>query len=183
MKKIAASLIAAFALLGAAPAFAQAQSPDPAALAAAREMFDAMNYRKTTDAMMGQFVQGLGKALHDGAEASIMANPKTTPEQKKVAQAKMEAELPAMIDRVRALVSDPTLTEEIETATVALYARTFSADELNQIAAFYRTPVGAKTLAVMPQLMGEGMQIGQQVIARHLQPVMQKMQQEQAAGK
>lgn len=184
MKKIAASFMAAFALMGATPAFAEAPTPvlDPAAVAAAHEMFDAMNYRKTTDSMMQQLLLGMGKALHDGAEASIKTNPKTTPEQKKLALAKMEAELPAMIDRVRALVNDPGLTEEIEAATVAVYARTFSADELKQIAAFYRTPVGVKMLAAMPKLMGEGMQIGQQVVARRLQPVMQKMQQEQAAA-
>ena len=37
----------------------------------------------------------------------------------------------------------------------ALYARHFSAAELRELTAFYRTPTGAKALRVMPQLMPE----------------------------
>jgi len=32
-----------------------------------------------------------------------------------------------------------------------IYARHFTVDELHELAAFYRTPVGAKTLREMPQ--------------------------------
>ena len=79
MKKIAVSLIAAFALLGAVPAFADAQAPDPAAVAAAREMFDAMKYREMMQSMMPQLGQGMSKAMHDGAAAAIKNDPKARP--------------------------------------------------------------------------------------------------------
>jgi len=36
-----------------------------------------------------------------------------------------------------------------------VYARYFTADELNQLAAFYQTPVGQKSIKVLPQVMGE----------------------------
>lgn len=39
----------------------------------------------------------------------------------------------------------------------ALYAKHFTADELKQLLAFYRTPIGRKSLDVMPALMREGM--------------------------
>ena len=39
----------------------------------------------------------------------------------------------------------------------ALYAKYFSAQELNELAAFYRSATGAKALQVMPRLMGEFM--------------------------
>jgi len=70
------------------------------------------------------------------------------------------------------------MIDEILAETVPIYARTFSADELKQMTAFYRTPVGAKMLASMPQLMAQGMQVGQQVVARRIGPLVQKMQQE-----
>jgi hypothetical protein len=35
----------------------------------------------------------------------------------------------------------------------AIYARYFTVQEMRDLAAFYRTPIGAKTLRVMPQLM------------------------------
>ncbi|SRR5579871_1842968 len=39
----------------------------------------------------------------------------------------------------------------------AIYARYLTADEMRDIQAFYRTPAGAKTLKVMPEIMGEAM--------------------------
>ena len=43
----------------------------------------------------------------------------------------------------------------IETVYLPLYAKTFSEEELGQMLAFYRTPVGRKTIEVMPSLMQE----------------------------
>ncbi len=37
----------------------------------------------------------------------------------------------------------------------AIYARYFSAAEMNEIAAFYRTPTGAKALTVMPKALAD----------------------------
>jgi uncharacterized protein len=37
----------------------------------------------------------------------------------------------------------------------ALYARHLTADEMRDILAFYRTPTGAKTLTIMPQIARE----------------------------
>ncbi len=62
---------------------------------------------------------------------------------------------------------------------VPLYARYFSPDEMKQLAAFYRTPVGKKSLQVMPKLMGEGMQAGQRVIAPRINKLMQELNQQQ----
>jgi len=40
-----------------------------------------------------------------------------------------------------------------------LYARYFTEQELRDLIAFYRTPLGAKTLQVMPQISGEVMRL------------------------
>jgi hypothetical protein len=54
----------------------------------------------------------------------------------------------------------------------AVYARYLTVDEMREIAAFYRTPTGAKTLRVMPEMMSEAM--GQ--FAPHFQDMMQRLQ-------
>jgi uncharacterized protein len=177
MKKIAASIVAAVALMGAAPAFAQA---DAASTAAARELFDSMNYRSVMIDVMKQMTQGLGQSIRAGSEAAIKNDTKLTSDQQREALLKMEAELPAVTSKLQAIMNDPALVDEILAETVPLYARTFNAAELKQMAAFYRTPVGAKMLATMPKLMGEGMQLGQQVVLRRIGPIMQKLQQEHA---
>ncbi len=172
MKKIVASIVTAFALIS-APAFAQA---DAASTAAAHELFDAMNLRSLMTGVMQQMAQNIGTSMRAGAEASIKGNPATTPEQKKQALAKMEAELPPAISTLQGAINDPAMIDEILAESIPLYARTYSADELKQIAAFYRTPVGAKMLATMPKLTAESMQIGQAIAMRRLGPLMQKQQ-------
>lgn len=183
MKKIVASLLTSLVLGSAAPAYAQSATPalaaaDPAATAAAQELFDSMNYRAVMLGAMQQMSQGLGASMRAGAVASINNNPKLSADDKQKALAKLEAELPGAINAVQSVVADPGMIDEILAATVPIYARNFSADELKQIAAFYRTPVGAKMLAKMPQLLGEGMQVGQQIVVRRIGPMMQKLQQE-----
>lgn len=49
---------------------------------------------------------------------------------------------------------------EFEAFMVRLYAQHFSEAEIGQLIAFYRTPVGRKTIEVMPQLMSEGQRFG-----------------------
>lgn len=72
----------------------------------------------------------LDAAAADGVKAEIRAT--------------LEKELMAEVTR---------LTETMP----AIYARYLTADEMRDIQAFYRTPAGAKTLKVMPQIMGETM--------------------------
>lgn len=186
MKKIVAAAVTAFALTGAASSHAQAPAPasapaaaiDPAALAASRELFEAMNHRVMMTGMMQQMSQGIAQSMRAGAEAGINNNPKISAEQKKKALAKMEAELPGVVSAMQGVMNDPGLIDEILAETVPIYARTFSADELKQLTAFYRSPIGAKMLASMPQLMAQGMQVGQQVVTRRIGPLMQKLQEQ-----
>ncbi len=177
MKKIVACLAASLALIGAPAVYAQ--TADAASTAAAKELFDSMNYRAVMVGAMQQMAKGMSTSMRAGAEASIKNNAKLSDADKQKALAKMEAELPAAIDAIQSVLNDPTLVDDILTETVPVYARHFSADELKQITAFYRTPVGAKMLNLMPQLMGEGMQIGQQIVQRRLGPMLQKLQQGQ----
>lgn len=183
MKKIVASVISACALLGAVPAVAQAQAPDPAAAAAANELFEAMHYRTMMGGMMQQMTQGMEQAMRSSAEAVIKNNTKTTPEQKKAALSRMEAELPAAVARMREVLNDAGLVDEMMAEIVPFYARTYTADELKQITAFYRSPVGAKMMATTPQLMQTAMQVAQKVMLKRVQPMIEQMQQAPQAGK
>lgn len=52
--------------------------------------------------------------------------------------------------------------DEIKPKLVEIYVRDFTEDELKQLLAFYKTPVGAKALKIMPNLFAEGARIGQE---------------------
>jgi len=45
---------------------------------------------------------------------------------------------------------------------VAIYHRYYSADEIQALLDFYRTPVGKKTIAIMPAMTQESMALGMQ---------------------
>lgn len=45
---------------------------------------------------------------------------------------------------------------------IPIYSKYFSEEEINALIAFYDTPVGKKTVSVMPQILAESMQVGMQ---------------------
>jgi len=57
--------------------------------------------------------------------------------------------------------------ENMKPRMVDLYASTFSEQELRDLAAFYKTPLGAKSLRVLPELVQKGAQIGADLAMEH----------------
>ena len=79
------------------------------------------------------------------------------------------AELRKEFDRIQ--IANVT---EIMKEAPPIYARHFTVDELQELAAFYRTPIGAKALRELPQVMGE--------FTASAVPRMQAMQQQATDG-
>jgi hypothetical protein len=150
----------AFALLLAAPAAAQA--PSPQATAAATELVDVLmpagQARSAVDAQVRSIREG------QMVRAMIGANP-----QGKAELAKNAPATNAAIGRMGAIQADalgPIFTEmqaASRQAAIANYARSFSVEELRAITAFYRTPAGSKLARSQGQVMAEaGRQVQQQ---------------------
>jgi uncharacterized protein len=66
-----------------------------------------------------------------------------------------DAIMPLMLESMNARVS------EIIEQVAALYARNFTAAELNEVVAFYRGPTGQKFIQKLPLITQESMVIGQ----------------------
>lgn len=175
MKKIV--LAACLAMSFAMPSvYAQGAAPvDPAAATAAREVLDAMNYRATMKAMMAQMQQSMPAMMLQGATAAIEANPKLTAEQKAAELKKVRDQIPKSSASFAATFNDPALMDELAAEMIPLYARHYSVDELHQMAAFYRSPVGVKMMATMPQVMNESMAISQKVMMPRIQAAIAKL--------
>jgi hypothetical protein len=56
----------------------------------------------------------------------------------------------------------------------ALYAKNYTVDELKELNKFYQTPLGQKTVQIMPQLAAASAQIGQSRMMKHM-PEMKAM--------
>ena len=67
--------------------------------------------------------------------------------------------------------------DDIYVRLAKVYTEKFTEAEIDQILAFYQTPVGEKMRAITPELTKKGMEIGQQW-GMELQPIMMKYMQE-----
>jgi hypothetical protein len=108
----------------------------PEALAAAKELFAILSKD-----MMDQLVSQLTAHFWPVIERSLAS--------KNVDQATL-AELRKEFERIQ----KENLAVVMQDAP-PIYARFFTAAELKELAAFYRTPIGRKALKVLPQVMGE----------------------------
>jgi hypothetical protein len=148
------------AALGAtSPALAQAPAqppaqPSPEAIAAARELMSL-----TTETMLGDLVKAVTAQTWPPIEQ--MLRTRFNVDDNAIAELRREFERLQMAEIGQILQEAP-----------AIYARYFTVDELKGIIAFYRTPVGMKTLKVMPQAMGEFTQL----MVPRLQIIQQKVQ-------
>lgn len=67
--------------------------------------------------------------------------------------------------------------DEMKGPMAKLYKKHFSDEEIKALLAFYQTPVGMKSIDLMPQLFAEGAQIGMDM-AQKYQPQLLEMLQE-----
>ena len=64
---------------------------------------------------------------------------------------------------------------EIEPEMTRVYANNFTKNELEDLAAFYKTPTGQKAVKLMPTLMGEGMKMGQERMMARMGELQQRI--------
>ena len=123
------------------PALTEEAKPaaDPAALAAARDLMDVTGVAKQMEGMISAMSQGFAK----GAGADTL-------EKGKQAAAEFDAAMKKFMG----------YKDEMLTDFAQLYAETFTAAEMKEIADFYRGGTGAKFIQSMPVLMQKGAQIG-----------------------
>jgi len=128
-------------LLGAAlPASAQSR-PDPAALESARALIEESGISRTLDALLTPMAQQISQLLRA-----------TNPEHATaITQLVDELLLPELRQRMPELLQ----------LTTILYAQHFTAAELDEVRAFYRTPTGQKFLGKQTVLALEGQRLGQ----------------------
>lgn len=139
MAHLAAALVLALsAAVFSAPL--RAQAPEPARLSAAREMMEVAGVAKQFDELMPLLAQQLSQSF-------MAVAPEKADEIRQVF-----AQLPGkFIDRKGELID----------AVASLYAQELSVEELGAVSAFYRSPAGAKLLAVQPQIARQSMALGQ----------------------
>jgi hypothetical protein len=75
-----------------------------------------------------------------------------------------------LFDRLREHASRIDVSAELREEFIRMYSRHFTESELRELVEFYSTPIGQKTIEVMPKLAADGMDAG----AKHLGPKMEQ---------
>jgi uncharacterized protein len=129
----------AFTLLCATPAASQTASPE--ATAAARELLESLGmtdqYQTIVPSVLKQLLAAIAQSRPD-------------------VERELNALMPLMLE-----FAEERRAVLIET-TAAIYIRRFTVEEMRQLTAFYRQPVGQKLLENLPAINKEQFQVGQQ---------------------
>lgn len=175
MKKIAIAVMASLAFASSA----MAQTPakvDPAMQLAINDLLASMNYDQVFKQTLAVMAEQMPANMLAGATAAINSSPKLNAEQKKKELEKLSQEMPKVVAALNELLSDPAIFQEMMAEMGPLYARHFTTDEVRQMAAFYRSPLGAKILTTMPAVVNESMALGQKVMIPRIQKMMQTLE-------
>lgn len=147
----------AFFLVLAVPAAAQENPKDPERIAAAKELIEVTGARKQIELMLDMMNQSVGAGARESGGGA--------------AGARAEKEFAAFSAKFK------TYRDQMVDEFAGLYAERFTASELKEISAFYRSGAGAKFISAMPELMQQGAQIGQKyglMAVRELKAMQQK---------
>lgn len=92
--------------------------------------------------------------------------------------AKIEEVREASLDLATQVADDPEMTKQL----ADVYMAEFSEGEIEELLAFYNTPLGAKTLKKLPTLFQKGAMIGKQLTEKHQAAFQAKLQSILGAG-
>ncbi|MBD3788805.1 MAG: DUF2059 domain-containing protein [Campylobacterales bacterium] len=84
-------------------------------------------------------------------------------------QLKQQPALEPIKDTMKAFFTKYMGWDSLKEEMAKIYASHFTTQELNEIKAFYETPVGKKTATLMPQLAAEGSKLGEERFKAHLE--------------
>ena len=114
-------------------------APDPARVAAARDLLEVTGVTKQMDHMVEAMTAGFAK----GADADKSEAGKKLSDQ-------FAASMKKLLSYKDQMIAD----------FAVLYARKFTAEEMKTVADFYRSGAGAKFISMTPELMKDGAAIG-----------------------
>jgi hypothetical protein len=135
---------------------AQEAKSDKAHLAAAHELFQAMQFEKT-----------FAKTIEATVDMQVKANPMIAPYKK------------VMMEFFSKYMSWSSLKADM----AKIYISEFTIQEIRELTAFYRTPVGTKAALRMPELMRKGGDLGMKRVQKHMPELQQMIAAEMAKKK
>ena len=141
--------------------------------AAVKELLEAINFKQMMSQMVGAMNQNM-PLMFDQMLDGMSTGSKLTSEQRAEARARASSAKESTSRQMNEMFNDPQVMQGMEDVMARVYAKHFSLVEIRAITAFYNSPAGKKTLAVMPQMMQESMPEMMAVIQPKMMAMMEK---------
>ncbi len=159
------------------PAFATPTPPPPVTpeqRAAIKELLDAMNTRDALTKAYGAISQSLAPRMAEAMNRQIEVNASLSADQKQKMRQNIGPAFDSTVREAMGVVTAPKLVDETMDKMIPIYAKYFTLPEVKQLTAFYRTPLGNKTLSTMAQANNEALQAGAAIFSPRISAIMDK---------
>jgi hypothetical protein len=143
-------MVGLFIALAAIPAVGQTKLSDPDKEADIRHLLKITGVEKIQQSMIGQMLEILKPLLPDPSKG--------------------DPRVQKMLDRMTQLLTEEFMKADFAGLTLSLYDKYFSKDDIKGLIQFYESPVGQKSIEVLPSLtqesMSKGMEMGQAILPK-----------------
>ena len=119
--------------------------------------------------MMKQIIQAMSKPMHEMIHQQAMKD-----------QDKLPPDFEAHMNQIMDDMLNTMPFDEMLQAMVPVYQKHFTHGDLEQLTAFYATPVGQKILREMPAISAEAMQSMMPIMQKQVQVMQERIRQEVA---
>lgn len=127
---------------------------------AIKELLDVMNTKENLAKTFQAMGQTLPPQMAQAMNRQIELNTALTPEQKAKVREGMNQPFEGAVKEATAMITNPKLVDDTIDKMYPIYAKYYTVADIRAITAFYKSPVGAKTLTTMPQAINESLQAG-----------------------
>ena len=146
----------------------------PEARAAIKDLIEVTKTRDNLAKTYQAMTQNLPPQLAQAMNVAIENNASLNAEQKQKVRANMNQPFEVAVKDATTILSDPKVVDESIDRIYPIYAKYYTPDEIRQITAFYKSPVGAKMLTTMPQVINESLQAGFALVQPRLNALIEK---------
>ena len=158
----------------AAPAAAAPVVVSAEARAAIKDLLTAMNTRENLTKTFQAMAQALPPQMSQVMNRQLDANAALTADQKVKVREGMEQPFDGAVKEAVGIVTAPKLVDETIEKMYGIYAKYYTTAEVRQLVAFYKSPIGAKTLTVTPQAINESFQAAVATFQPRVNAIMEK---------
>lgn len=144
----------------------------PEAHAAIKDLLEVTHVPESLKKTYQAMGQSLPPQMAQAMNHQIEQNVSLSAEQKQQVRERMNKSFEGVVKDAAIIMQDQKMFDETIEKLYPIYAKYYTPAEIKQITAFYKTPIGAKVIATMPQVFNDSLLVGFSVFQPRLNVLM-----------